>query len=67
MTVRACLGPSEGALTTVTPFIALTAKAMKRDRGKCLEAGASDYIIKPVDMDKLLSLVKEWLYRMQVH
>ncbi len=49
------------------PIIALTAKAMKGDRDKCLEAGASDYIIKPVETDKLLSLVKVWLHKTQVH
>ncbi len=45
------------------PIIAVTAKAMKVDRTKCIEAGASDYISKPVDQDQLLSLLRVWLYR----
>ena len=45
------------------PIIALTAKAMKADRDRCLEAGASDYISKPLDIDQLLSLLRVWLYR----
>lgn len=43
------------------PIIALTAKAMKDDHQLCLEAGANDYLAKPIDLDKLMSLVKIWL------
>ena len=44
------------------PLIAVTAKAMTGDREKCIKAGASDYITKPVDIDQLLSLLRVWLY-----
>jgi HAMP domain-containing protein/CheY-like chemotaxis protein len=47
------------------PIIALTAKAMKADRDRCIEAGASDYISKPLDIDQLLSLLRVWLYRQE--
>jgi CheY-like chemotaxis protein len=45
------------------PIIAVTAKAMKGDRAKCIEAGASDYITKPVDLDQLFSVLRVWMVR----
>jgi CheY-like chemotaxis protein len=45
------------------PIIALTAKAMARDKDDCITAGANDYLAKPVDMDRLMSMMRVWLYR----
>ncbi len=49
--------------TRSVPVIAMTAKALKGDQEKCLAAGASDYISKPIDVDKLMSLIRVWIYQ----
>jgi signal transduction histidine kinase/DNA-binding response OmpR family regulator len=46
-----------------TPIIAITAKAMKDDKQKCIDAGANEYLTKPIDIDKLISLLRVWLYK----
>ena len=51
----------------VLPIIAVTAKAMKDDHKKCLEAGMTDYVSKPVDLDKLLSLIRVWAPQLERH
>ena len=45
------------------PIVAVTAKAMKGDRDRCIEAGAWDYLSKPVDTEQLLSVLRAWLQR----
>ena len=61
--MKRCAGSATIRRSPDIPLIAVTAKAMKGDRQKCLDAGASDYISKPVDIDILLALIRVWLGR----
>ncbi len=47
------------------PIIAVTAKAMKDDQHRCLQAGANDYLAKPIDLDRLFSLIRVWLPQLE--
>ncbi|MDW9404897.1 response regulator, partial [Pseudomonas soli] len=47
------------------PIIAVTAKAMKDDQQRCLQAGANDYLAKPIELDRLFSLIRVWLPQLE--
>ena len=59
--MRRCSRSGRSRRSLNLPLIAVTAKAMKGDRQKCLDAGASDYIAKPVDIELLLALLRVWI------
>jgi CheY-like chemotaxis protein len=47
------------------PIVALTARAMPEEQERCMEAGANDYLVKPVDIERLLTLLRVWLFRLE--